>query len=59
MSGCIFVFTFCRFIQVTEKAVLKAGRALKGVPLMNIVLSSASSKIKRKAANPVTEIKQV
>lgn len=38
MCGCIFVFTICRFIQVTEKAVLKAGRAPKCAPLTNSVL---------------------
>ncbi len=26
MGGCIFVFIFCRSIQVAEKVVLKAGR---------------------------------
>jgi hypothetical protein len=36
MDGCIFVFTFCQFIQVTEKVVLKAGRTLKRVPLCTL-----------------------
>ena len=54
MSVCIFIFTFYRFIEVTEKAVLKAGRGPKCVPLINIVLFLENQ---RKAANPMTEIK--
>ena len=46
MDGCIFVFTFCQFTQATEKAVLKAGRALKCVPSCIFFFSFASSKIK-------------
>jgi hypothetical protein len=46
MDGCIFVFAFCRFIQITEKAVLNVGRALKFVPLCTLFFSFASSKIK-------------